>query len=69
MIKCCKRFVTFLAIVVAELALAHAAWAVPLSAIPTPVTAPEIDPRLALEGLAAVTACVVLLRERIRPRR
>ena len=59
MIECFKRFLPLLAIVVAELALAHMAWAVPILA--KPFAAPEIDPRLAVEGLAAVSACAVLL--------
>ena len=68
MIKYCKRFLPLLAIVVAELALAHAAWAVPISAVPRPLAAPEIDPSVAVEGLAVVGACVALWK-RVRGRR
>ena len=54
------------------LLVAHAAFATPsTSAVPRPrpVSAPEIDPRLALEGLALAGGCAIIVWKRVRRKR
>jgi hypothetical protein len=52
--------VVFVALTASKLAFAY---------VVTPPAAPEIDPRLAIEGLALAGAGVALVLERIRRRR
>lgn len=77
MIKSWKRALPFLLIAVAPLVGAHFAFALPgpvaaplpLPVTPKPLAAPELDPRLAIEGLAVAAGCVALWWERFRGRR
>jgi hypothetical protein len=72
--KFLTRVFPALLILTSMLLAAHAAFAqVSTSAAalsrPRPFAAPEIDPRLAIEGLAVAAGCAVLLWERIRRHR
>jgi hypothetical protein len=76
MIKGWKSVLPLLAVPVVELVSAHVALALPSTAIPLPplplpkpLGAPELDPRLAIEGLAVAAGCAALWWERFRRHR
>lgn len=70
MIRCWKRVLPLLVIALVELVSAHLAFAMtaPLPLPPKPFAAPELDPRLAIEGLSVAAGCAVLWWERFRHR-
>ena len=63
------RILSSLMILVAALMVSQLAFAKPHLGVRPDFDAPEIDPRLAIEGLALVGGATVLLWERIRRRR
>jgi hypothetical protein len=63
------RILSSLLVLVAALMVSQLAFAKPHLGVRPDFDAPEIDPRLAIEGLALVGGATVLLWERIRRRR
>jgi hypothetical protein len=63
------RILSSLMILVAALMVSQLAFARPHPGVHPDFDAPEIDPRLAIEGIALVGGAAVLLWERIRRRR
>ena len=61
MIRCWKSILPLLVIAVVEFVSAHIAFAAPLYVRPPkPFAAPELDPRVAIEGLSVAAGCAVL---------
>jgi hypothetical protein len=63
------RILSSLMVLVAVLMVSQLAFAKPHLGVHPDFDAPEIDPRLAIEGLALVGGAAALLWERIRRRR
>ena len=63
------RILSSLLVLVAALMVSQLAFAKPHLGVHPDFDAPEIDPRLAIEGIALVGGATVLLWERIRRRR
>jgi hypothetical protein len=67
--------VALLVVAIGELVWTHVALALPGPLplpplpLPKPIGAPELDPRLAIEGLAVAAGCAVLWWERFRGHR
>lgn len=71
-LKRIARLVLSVFFMITVLVVARAAFASPPTTAvprPRPVSAPEIDPRLAFEGLALAGGCAIIVWERVRRRR